>query len=100
MRISRIGRFVSVCLTVVCFIAAGCSGGNTLDGTYHGGGIVLDFKGDKVTFSAMGESNTFDYKVEKEKVTIINPEAGDLVLTRNSDGSLNSAMGTFTKKTD
>jgi hypothetical protein len=99
MRTSRGGRLVSVCLAVVCLIV-GCSG-NSIQGTYHGGAMVLDFKGDKVTVSAMGESKAFDYKVEADKVTIFNPEAGDLVLTRNSDGSLNSAMmGTFTKKTD
>jgi hypothetical protein len=99
MRILRSGWFVSVCVALVCLIVAGC-GGSTLNGTYHGGAIVLDFKGDKVTVTALGESKTLDYKVEQDKVTIINPAEGDLVLTRNSDGSLNSAMGTFTKKTE
>jgi hypothetical protein len=100
MRISRSGRFVSVCVVVVCLFVAGCRG-NAIEGTYHGNGMVLDFKGDKVTVTVMGESKTFDYKVEEDKITIFNAEAGDLVLTRNSDGSLNSPMmGTFTKKTE
>ena len=98
MRISRSGRFVSVCVAVVvCLIVAGCSGGNTLQGTYHSGLMVLDFKGDKVTFTAAGESKTFDYKVEGDKVTIINPAEGDLVLKRHPDGSLSGGWGTFTK---
>ena len=101
MRTSRSGRFVSVCVAlVVSLFAAGC-GGNAIEGAYHGTGMVLDFKGDKVTVTVMGESKTFDYKVEGDKITIFNAEAGDLVLTRNSDGSLNSGMmGTFAKKAD
>jgi hypothetical protein len=100
MRVSRVGRFASVCLAVVCLIIAGCSRDNSLEGAYHGGAMVLDFKGDKVTFTAMGESRTFDYKVEGDTVTIVNPAEGNLVLTRNSDGSLNSAIGPFKKKAD
>jgi hypothetical protein len=97
MRTSLVSRIVAagvICL--ICLTFGGC-GGAGMEGTYHAGGMVLDFKGDKVTMTAMGESQTLDYKVDGDKVTIVNPKEGDLVLTRNSDGSLNSAFGTFTK---
>ena len=97
MRTALVSRIVVV--GVICLMVWGCGGGG-MTGTYHGGGMVLDFKGDKVTVTAMGESETLDYKVDADKVTIINPKEGDLVLTRNSDGSLNSAFGTFTKSAD
>jgi hypothetical protein len=105
MRILRGRRFLTVCAAVmICLIAVGCSGEDTaedtLQGTYHGGAMVLDFKGDKVIVNALGESKTLDYKVEGHTITLIDPAEGDVVLTRNADGTLNSAMGTFTKKTE
>lgn len=62
--------------------------------------MVLDFKGDKVVVTAGGESKTLDYKVEGDTVTLIDSAEGNVVLTRNADGSLNSAMGTFMRKTE
>ncbi len=59
--------------------------------------MALDFKGSKVTMTIAGQSQTYDYKVDGDKVTIINSKEGNLELTRNSDGSLNSGMGTFAK---
>jgi hypothetical protein len=41
----------------------------------------------------------YDYTVDDDNVTILNFDEGqDLVLTRNSDGLLNSNIGTFTKR--
>jgi hypothetical protein len=76
------------------------SGGNQLSGTYHGqtANATFDFKpGNKVTANVMGDSKDLSYKVEGDKVTILNPKEGDIVLTRNQDGSLNSELGVFTK---
>lgn len=101
MRMSRRDRLMAVCAAVViCLLVVGCSGGDALQGTYHGGAMVLDFKGDKVVVTAGGESKTLDYKVEGDTVTLIDPAEGNVVLTRNADGSLNSAIGAFTKKTE
>ena len=79
----------------------GKGSGGKLEGTYHseaGGAVAFDFKGDKVTVTLAGEQKTCPFKVDGDKITIINPQEGDMVLTRNSDGSLNTAWGTFSKK--
>jgi hypothetical protein len=83
----------------LCVALTGCPG-DTLQGTYHhtaGGAMSLDFKGGKVAMTFAGQSETYDYKVDGDKILIINPKEGNLELTRNSDGSLNSGMGTFAK---
>jgi hypothetical protein len=36
--------------------------------------------------------------VEGKKLTIINPQEGDLVFTINDDGTLNGELGIMTKK--
>jgi hypothetical protein len=92
--------FGTVLLCALCVVLAGC-GGDGLEGTYHtdGGGFTLDFKDGKVTVTTIGESETFDYKVDGNKITIVKFDEGkDLELTRNSDGSLNSPVGTFTNR--
>lgn len=79
--------------------AAGC-GGDQVQGTYHqtGGAMSLDFKGGKVTFNMLGDSKTLDYKVDGNSITITDPAEGNIVFTRNSDGTLNSGLGTFAKR--
>lgn len=87
-------------IAFICLTMSGCNGDRTLEGTYHhtgGAPITLDFKGNKVTFTIAGESKTLDYKVDGDKVTIIDPD-GNVVFTRNADGSLNAPVGTFAKK--
>jgi hypothetical protein len=95
-------RLTAACLILVASLAlSACSGGEGLQGTYHsaaGGAMALDFKGEKVMVTLAGERQTLDYKVEGDTVTILNPREGDLVLTINSDGSINSPLGTFVKK--
>ena len=80
-------------------IAAVACGGDQLKGTYHqsGGAMSLDFKGDKVTFNMLGESKTLDYKVEGNKLTILNPQEGDVEFTINDDGTLSGQLGLMTK---
>jgi hypothetical protein len=93
----QFAMFVVVMLSV---LPAACGGGDRFEGTYlpaSGGPITLDFTGGKVKVNMMGEIKLLDYKAEADKVTIINPQDGDLVLVRNSDGSLSSTLGTFSK---
>jgi hypothetical protein len=94
--IRGLGTFV---LGLALAIAAAGCGGDQLQGTYHqtSGAMSLDFKGDKVTFNMLGESKTLDYKVDGNSITITDPVEGNMVFTRNSDGTLNSGLGTFAK---
>ncbi|HEY7116871.1 MAG TPA: hypothetical protein VH475_09805 [Tepidisphaeraceae bacterium] len=43
------------------------------------------------------ESQTLDYKVEGNKLTIVNPKEGDAVFTINEDGTLTGQLGMMTK---
>ena len=89
--------------TVFTLVAAGCGGGgdSKLDGVYHGvtgGPITLTIKGGKATMQVGNESKTLDYKVEGNKLTILDPKDGNAVFTINDDGTLNSEIGVMTKK--
>jgi hypothetical protein len=100
--VCAISRACAAALFLTLALATvGC--GDSFEGTYHNaaggaGGMTLDFKGNKVTVTMLGETKTLDYKVESDAVTILNPSEGNLVLTRNSDGTLNSNIGTFAKR--
>ena len=87
----------------VLFLAlASCGGGSSnLDGVYHGitgGPISITIKSGKATVQVGNESKTLDYKVEGNKLTIVDPKEGNLLLTINDDGTLNSELGVMTKK--
>jgi len=72
-----------------------------LNSVYHGvtgGPITLTIKGGKATLQVGNESKTLDYKVEGNKLTILDPKDGDAVFTINDDGTLNSEIGVMTKK--
>jgi hypothetical protein len=78
-----------------------CSTSSKLDGYYHGvagGPIAINIKNGKAEVQVANESKTFDYKVEGNKLTILNPQEGDIVFTINDDGTLNGALGIMTKK--
>jgi hypothetical protein len=110
MRSASIGR-VAVYSTIVLFVAAlsgcgskssttgggGSSSAKSLDGVYHGGMMTLTIKDKKATLDIGGDAKTLDYKVEGNKLTIINPKEGDVVFTINDDVTLNSQMGTLSK---
>jgi uncharacterized lipoprotein YehR (DUF1307 family) len=92
-----------VCLVVsiLTFALVGCSGSRKLDGVYHmvnGGPITITIKDGKATVQVANESKTLDYKVEGNKLTIIDPKEGDVVFTINDDGTLNGQLGVMTKK--
>ena len=99
-------RAITTVLSIVLLVAAGCvpgggDSGNKLDGVYHspgGGPITITIKDGKATFLAGTESKTMDYKVDGTKLTLVNPQDGDMVLTINDDGTLNSELGVFSRK--
>jgi hypothetical protein len=79
----------------------GSGGGSKLDGFYRGvtgGPITLNIKDGKATVAVANESKTLDYKVEGNKLTILDPQAGNIVFTINDDGTLNGELGIMTKK--
>jgi len=78
-----------------------CGSSSKLDGVYHGvtgGPISITIKSGKATVQVGNESKTLDYKVEGNKLTIVDPKEGNLLLTINDDGTLNSELGVMTKK--
>ena len=91
-------------LIISCLSLAfvGCSGSSSnLDGFYHGvtgGPITISIKGGKATVQVGSESKTLDYKVEGNKLTILDPKEGNVVFTINDDGTLNGELGLMTKK--
>ena len=85
---------------VISLGLVGCGSSRGLDGVYHGAPgspITITLKGNKATVLIGNESKTLDYKVEGNKLTIVNPREGDLVLTINDDGTLTSELGVLTK---
>ena len=93
-----------IVLSIVLLVFAGCGGGSAsgdkLDGVYHGAGggpITLTIKGDKATVQIANESKILDYKVEGNKLTILNPQEGNIIFTINEDGTLNGELGVMSK---
>ena len=88
---------------------AGCGGGGgssagssskSLDGIYHaasGGPVTVTIKDKKATVQIAGDSKTLDYKVEGNKLTILNPKEGDVIFTINDDGTLTGELGLMKK---
>jgi len=100
-------RRAAACLVVsiLSLVLVGCPGkggdSRNLDGVYHGvtgGPITLTIKEGKAIFLVGNDSKTLDYKVEGNKLTILDPKEGDAVFTINDDGTLNSELGVFTRK--
>ena len=77
----------------------GC--GSKLNGTYHqttGGGITLEFKSGRVYSSVLGQTIEGTYELKGHQVTLHLKGEGDVTLRLNSNGTLDSALGTFVKK--
>jgi len=55
--------------------------------------ITIEFNGGKAKVEIMGETKTLDYKVDKDTITIVNKQEGDLVLNRHPDGTLTCVLG-------
>ena len=98
------GALTSLAVVLLALSLVGCpskgSSQKSLDGVYHqpgGGPATLTIKGDKATMTIGTESKTLDYKVDGNKLTLLDPKEGDVVFTINDDGSLNSELGAFQK---
>jgi hypothetical protein len=82
----------------------GCGKSDPYDGkVYHpvsGGPMTFEFKGGKCKVDMGGDVQTLDYKLDEDKITIINPnkQQGDIVLNRHPDGSLTSPLGELVAK--
>jgi hypothetical protein len=91
---------------VAMFLAmAGCHGNNP-EGVYTDttGHLTLEFRDGKayLNLNGVADPNGTPYDVKDNKITIHYPPDGMLaaysVLTINSDGTLQGALGTLTKK--
>ena len=75
-------------------LLAACSGGPS--GTYEGGMGSLTFAAGKVDAQLMGNTVEMDYSTDGDKIVLQSPQ-GNLVVTRNADGSLDTPWGTMKK---
>jgi hypothetical protein len=76
-------------------LLAACGGG--ISGTYQGGFGSIKFESGKAYATLMGVTSQLVYSTDGDKIILKSPK-GNLVLTRNKDGSINSPWGTMTKK--
>ena len=95
-------RVAGLIISIFLLALVSCGGGSgNLDGVYHGiaGSLItITLKSGKATVQVANESKTLDYKVEGNKLTIINPQEGNLLFTINDDGTLNGELGVMSKK--
>jgi hypothetical protein len=100
--------FVRTWLTLLflslVLVLPGCGDSDKLDGVYTSanGQNAIEFRGGKafVTMVGMADPDGSAYEVKGTAITVhVGGIAGDLVLTRNSDGTLQSPLGTMKKKT-
>jgi hypothetical protein len=88
-------------LPVICAGLATTGCGSRLNGTYlqtAGGSITLEFKSGRVYSSVLGQTIEGTYELKGHQVTLHLKGEGDVTLKLNSDGTLDSALGTFAKK--
>ncbi|TAN05226.1 MAG: hypothetical protein EPN38_11380 [Rhodanobacteraceae bacterium] len=85
-------RWLAPLLATLLLVA--CSGG--VSGTYEGGFGSIKFESGKAYATLMGITRQLDYSTDRDKVVLKSPE-GNLVLTRNKDGSLDTPWGTMKK---
>lgn len=87
------GKTLSILL--VTLLLAACGGG--MSGTYEGGMGSISFASGKADASLMGNTIEMNYTTDGDKIVLESPQ-GNLVLTRNPDGSLDTPWGTMKKK--
>lgn len=94
-------RVVGLVLTVTLAVSA-CSSGSRLDGVYVNstGQNTVEFREGKAFITILGGgSDAIPYDVKGDTITVrVGGMAGDLVLTRNSDGTLQGPFGIMRKK--
>ena len=93
--------YVAVFLLALCLTAPACSA-NKLDGLYvnSNGQTTIEFRDTKAFLTMVGmASDGIPYDVNGNKITVhAGGVAGDFVLTRNSDGTLEGPFGIMRKK--
>jgi len=86
--------------TLVAFalLSATAACGASLDGKYEdrNGFMGIEFKSGTAYVSTMGGTVATKYQIDGDKIVLSN-EGGNLVLTRESDGSLDGPMGKLVK---
>ncbi|MGH8190908.1 MAG: hypothetical protein ACREP2_05625 [Rhodanobacteraceae bacterium] len=83
-------------MLLASLLLAACGGG--INGTYEGGMGSIKFESGKADITLMGQTRETKFDTDGDKVVLHSPE-GNLVLTHNKDGSLDTPWGTM-KKTD
>jgi hypothetical protein len=90
-------------LVLAVGLAVPAYGQSKMDGVYANanGQNAIEFRGDKAFLTMVGmASDALPYEVKGDTVTIhAGGIAGDLVLTKNSDGALEGPLGIMRKKT-
>jgi hypothetical protein len=76
-------------------ILAACGGG--MSGTWEGGMGSIRFESGKAYATLLGSTREMKYSTDGDKVVLHSSE-GDLVLTRNADGSIDTPWGRMKKK--
>ena len=102
VRNSFLGKwFAMLCLAVG--LAWPAHGQSKMDGVYANanGQNAIEFRGDKAFLTMVGmASDALPYDVKGDTITVhAGGIAGDLVLTRSSDGALEGQFGIMRKKT-
>jgi len=99
MRCAIFNRIVAGLLVCgCCAVITGCDKKNSVEGkVFHqdGGPMTIEFKDGKANVELLGEKKSYDYKLEGEKLTILNKAEGNMELTYRSDGTLTGPMGTL-----
>lgn len=101
IRIGRLKDMARVLLLAAALSLALTGCGSKVSGTYHqtaGGGITLEFKSGKVFYSVLGQTKEGTYEIKGDQLVMRLPGEGDVTLKINSDGTLDSPLGTFSKK--
>jgi len=85
-------RATFICAFAALATLAAC--GSKVKGKYANstGAMELDFRNGKVYMSALGATVQSDYEVNGNEVIVKGPQ-GNMVLTRNDDGSLSGPGG-------
>lgn len=84
-----------ILIVLLVALLAACGGG--MSGTYEGGMGSLTFNGGKADLNAIGNTFEMDYSTDGDKIVLKTPQ-GNVVVTRNADGSLDTPWGTMKKK--
>jgi len=98
---SPIRTYVAVLLLTLTLTAPACSAdASKLDGVYVNGQNSVEFRDGKAFLTMVGlASDAIPYDVKGNTITVhAGGVAGDLVLTRNSDGTLQGPFGIMRKK--